>query len=80
MFLINDLSDYTKQKIDEEKKNVLDKCYEETKELINKNTNLFYKCLDYLIEKGTISGEELLDLLKDKPAKNKTETKTKNKK
>lgn len=76
----NDLSDYTKQKIDEEKKAVLDKCYEETKELINKNTNLFYKCLDYLIEKGTISGEELLDLLKDKTAKNKTETKTKNKK
>ena len=28
----NDLSDYTKQKIDEEKKAVLDKCYEETKE------------------------------------------------
>ena len=46
----------------------------------NKNTNLFYKCLDYLIEKGTISGDELLELLKDKPTKNKTETKTKNKK
>lgn len=75
----NNLSDYTRQKIDEEKKNVLDKCYEETKELINKNTNLFYKCLDYLIEKGTISGEELLSLLESKK-KDKKQEETKKKK
>lgn len=75
----NSLSDHTKQKIDEEKKDTLDKCYEETKELINKNTNLFYKCLDYLIEKGTITGEELLNLLEGKTNKKETKTEEKSK-
>ena len=54
------------QKLDAEKKKVLDSCYENVKYVLKNNKNMFDKVLDTLMKKGTITGEEFTELVKNK--------------
>ena len=54
------------QKLDQEKKETLDSCYENVKNVIKTNKEMFDKVLDVLMEKGTLTGEEFVKLVKDK--------------
>ena len=54
------------QKLDAEKKKVLDSCYENVKGVLKTNKKMFDKVLDVLMEKGTITGEEFTKLVKEK--------------
>ena len=54
------------QKLDQEKKETLDLCYENVKNVIKTNKRMFDKVLDVLMEKGTLTGEEFVKLVKDK--------------
>ena len=54
------------QKLDTEKKKVLDSCYENVKGVLKTNKKMFDKVLDVLMEKGTITGEEFTKLVKEK--------------
>ena len=54
------------QKLDQEKKETLDSCYENVKNVIKTNKRMFDKVLDVLMEKGTLTGEEFVKLVKDK--------------
>jgi cell division protease FtsH len=46
-------------------KEILDDCYEKAKTTLEENRGLFDKVLDYLMSKGTITGEEFTDLVKE---------------
>ena len=52
------------QDLDKEKKNILDECYKETKKMLEEHRELFDKVINELMEKGTMSGEEFLELVK----------------
>lgn len=52
------------QKLDQEKKATLDSCYENVKNVIKTNKKMFDKVLDVLMEKGTLTGEEFVELVK----------------
>ena len=54
------------QKLDQEKKETLDSCYENVKNVIKTNKEMFDKVLDVLMEKGTLTGEEFVKLVKAK--------------
>ena len=54
------------QKLDAEKKKVLDSCYENVKNVLKTNKSMFDKVLDTLMKKGTITGEEFTELVKSK--------------
>ena len=54
------------QKLDAEKKKVLDSCYENVKKVLQTNRKMFDKVLDTLMKKGTITGEEFTELVKSK--------------
>lgn len=54
------------QKLDAEKKKVLDSCYENVKGVLKTNKKMVDKVLDVLMEKGTITGEEFTKLVKEK--------------
>lgn len=54
------------QKLDAEKKKLLDSCYENVKGVLKTNKKMFDKVLDVLMEKGTITGEEFTKLVKEK--------------
>ena len=54
------------QKLDQEKKETLDSCYENVKNVIKTNKRMFDKVLDVLMEKGTLTGEEFVKLVKVK--------------
>ena len=54
------------QKLDQEKKETLDTCYENVKNVIKTNKEMFDKVLDVLMEKGTLTGEEFVKLVKVK--------------
>jgi len=60
----NSTSDETLRKIDEEKRKILDGCYKETLEILEENKELFDKVLKYLMKKGTLTGEEFIELIK----------------
>ena len=53
------------QYLDKEKKHTLDECYEETKTMLKEHRELFDKVINELMEKGTMSGEEFLKVVKD---------------
>ena len=53
------------QYLDKEKKSILDQCYEETKKMLEEHRDLFDKVINELMEKGTMSGEEFLKVVKD---------------
>lgn len=52
------------QKLDIEVKKTMDSCYENVKKVIIDNKKMFDKVLDTLMEKGTITGEEFVKILK----------------
>ena len=54
------------QKLDIEKKKTLDSCYENVKKVLQTNKSMFEKVLDTLMKKGTITGEEFSELVKNK--------------
>ena len=53
------------QDLDKEKKQLLTDCYNETKRMLKENIDVFNKVIDKLMEKGTLSGEEFLQLVKN---------------
>ena len=53
------------QKLDEEKKKILDECYKETMKMLEEHRELFDKVINVLMEKGTMSGEEFLKVVKE---------------
>ena len=52
------------QKLDAEAKKTMDSCYENVKKVIIDNKKMFDKVLDTLMEKGTITGEEFVKIIK----------------
>ena len=59
-----DCGDITAAKIDEEVISILNKCYDNAKDIINKNKGKITKLAEYLIEKETITGKEFMEILK----------------
>lgn len=53
------------QNMDKEKKATLEMCYNETKKMLEENRHLFDKVLNVLLEKGSLSGEEFVELIKN---------------
>ena len=54
------------QKLDDEKKKILDDCYANVKKVLQTNKKMFDKVLNELMKKGTLTGEEFVDLVKGK--------------
>ena len=52
------------QKLDFEKKEILDNCYQNVMRVLNENIHLFNDILDVLMEKGTLTGEEFVEIIK----------------
>ena len=52
------------QKLDAEAKKTMDSCYENVKKVIIDHKKMFDKVLDALMEKGTMTGEEFVKVLK----------------
>jgi cell division protease FtsH len=59
-----DYSEATAQKIDEEIVHLIKKSYSKAREVINKNLDVLHKLSDLLLEKETVLGPELDDLLR----------------
>ena len=57
------LDGYTQAEVNKEMKKILADCYENTKTVLMENKPMFDKVLDYLMTKGTITGEEFLKLV-----------------
>lgn len=53
------------QKLDAEKKKTFDACYENVKKVLQDNRKMFDKVLNELMKKGTLTGEEFVNLVKD---------------
>lgn len=53
------------QKLDAEKKKTFDACYENVKKVLQDNRKMFDKVLNELMEKGTLTGEEFVNLVKE---------------
>lgn len=54
------------QKLDAEKKKTFDDCYENVKKVLQTNRKMFDKVLNELMKKGTLTGEEFVNLVKEK--------------
>ena len=63
--LICYLFNSVKENMDKEKKATLEMCYNETKKMLEENRHLFDKVLNVLLEKGSLSGEEFVELIKN---------------
>ncbi|OGF26192.1 cell division protein FtsH [Candidatus Falkowbacteria bacterium RIFOXYB2_FULL_34_18] len=57
-------SEATAQIIDEEIKNILDKAYEQAKKILNDNLDVLHALAELLLEKETIMGHEMDELIK----------------
>ncbi|WP_269622968.1 ATP-dependent zinc metalloprotease FtsH [Prochlorococcus marinus] len=71
-----EMSDSIAQQIDEQVRKIVKTCYIATIEIISKNREVIDKLVDLLIEKETIDGEELINVLSkytDVPKKERTE-------
>ena len=53
------------QKLDAEKKKTFDACYENVKKVLQDNRKMFDKVLNELMKKGTLTGEEFVNLVKE---------------
>ncbi|MBR3891380.1 MAG: AAA family ATPase [Bacilli bacterium] len=53
------------QKLDIEKRNVLESCYQNVLRVLKENEYMFNKILGVLMEKGTLTGEEFVALIKE---------------
>ncbi len=54
------------QKLDAEKKKIFEDCYENVKTVLRNNITMFNQVLKELMKKGTLTGEEFIDLIKEK--------------
>ena len=59
----SDISDSISQQIDEQVRKIVKECYEATFKLVSSHREAIDKLVDLLIEKETISGEELIEVL-----------------
>jgi len=72
----SDISDSISQQIDEQVRKIVKECYEATYRIVNENREAIDSLVDLLIEKETITGEELIKVLEkytDIPKKYRTE-------
>tara|TARA_Y100001968_G_scaffold321506_1_gene356052 strand:+ start:50675 stop:52588 length:1914 start_codon:yes stop_codon:yes gene_type:complete len=61
----NEVSDAINQRIDEQVRIIVNKCYEETLLLVKENREAMDKLVEIIIEKETIDGEEFRNILSD---------------
>ncbi len=61
----SDISDSISQQIDEQVRKIVKECYKETVSIVAANREAIDKLVDILIEKETINGEELINIIKD---------------
>jgi cell division protease FtsH len=59
-----DYSEETAQKIDQEVNNLVKKSYESAKSALNENVDILHKLAELLLEKETVQGSELDDLIR----------------
>ena len=59
-----DYSEETAQKIDEEMDNLIDRNYNRAGKILNENIDILHKLAELLLEKETITGKELDDLIR----------------
>ena len=72
-------SEHTSSIIDQEVKSIIDKAYNDAKTILKKHIDKLHLIAETLIKKETLTGEEVKDLLNNKPKKKitkKTNTKT----
>lgn len=60
-----DYSDATAQKIDEEINNLVKDAYERARSVLNENLDVLHKLAEVLLEKETVPGKELDELIKE---------------
>ncbi|MBF0103664.1 MAG: cell division protein FtsH, partial [Desulfobacterales bacterium] len=58
-----DYSEATAQKIDEEVQKLIKRCYAKSKQYLEENIDILHKLADLLLEKETVMGAELDDLI-----------------
>ena len=54
-----------KHDLEKEKKEILDACYDNVKCVLEDNRKMFDKVLKVLMKKGTMSGDEFVELIND---------------
>ena len=59
-----DYSEETARKIDEEMDNLIDRNYNRARKILNENIDILHKLAELLLEKETITGKELDDLIR----------------
>jgi cell division protease FtsH len=59
-----DYSEETARKIDEEMDNLIDRNYNHARKILNENIDILHKLAELLLEKETITGKELDDLIR----------------
>ena len=59
-----DYSEKTARKIDEEMNNLIDRNYNRARKILNENIDILHKLAELLLEKETITGKELDDLIR----------------
>jgi cell division protease FtsH len=59
-----DYSEETARKIDEEMDNLIDRNYNRARKILNENIDILHKLAAFLLEKETITGKELDDLIR----------------
>ncbi len=72
----SDISDSISQQIDEQVRKIVKECYQATVKIVEANRQAIDKLVDVLIERETIDGEELVNIIKDYtdiPVKYRTE-------
>ena len=58
-----DYSEDTARKIDEEVNNLIDRCYQRAKQVLKDNLDVLHNLSELLLEKETVSGAELDELI-----------------
>jgi hypothetical protein len=58
------LSTSLQMALEQEKKSVLEMCYQDATTILKNSKDLFDKCIDELMKKGTLTGEEFVQLIK----------------
>ena len=59
-----DYSEETAQKIDEEIDNLIDRNYNRARKILNENIDILHRLAEFLLEKETVTGSELDDLIR----------------
>jgi cell division protease FtsH len=59
-----DYSEETARKIDEEIDNLIDRNYNRARKILNENIDILHRLAEFLLEKETVTGSELDDLIR----------------